>query len=92
MQVKPDDAFGRQMVSNLESRGCPLLGLPATPSLEAHCGRLVDNGWSAAASWDMDTLYKVGSYGWSYFVGCAGRHVRCVSSVGTGALMWALAR
>lgn len=25
------------MVANLEMRGCPLKGLPATPSLEAHC-------------------------------------------------------
>lgn len=36
-QIKPEDAFGRQMMTNLESRGCPLRGLPATPSLQAHC-------------------------------------------------------
>jgi len=57
-QVKPGDAFGRQMVANLESRGCPLRGLPATPTLDAHCRRLVDNGWGSAKSYDMDHLYK----------------------------------
>jgi hypothetical protein len=35
-QIRPGDAFGRQMVANLEARGCPLRSLPATPSLQAH--------------------------------------------------------
>lgn len=69
-QIKPDDAFGRQMCSNLESRGCPLLGLHATPTLEAHVQRMVSNGWSTASCHDMDTIYKRwvgvcnGSRGW----------------------------
>ncbi|KAG2452241.1 hypothetical protein HYH02_003268 [Chlamydomonas schloesseri] len=57
-QIKPDDAFGRQMVSNLAERGCPLKGLPATPSLQAHCGRLTAGGWAAADARSMDTLYQ----------------------------------
>ncbi|EFJ47079.1 hypothetical protein VOLCADRAFT_81666 [Volvox carteri f. nagariensis] len=57
-QIRPDDAFGRQMVSNLEMRGCPLRGLPATPSLAAHCARLMDGGWAWADARDMDTLYR----------------------------------
>lgn len=57
-QIKPHDAFGRQMVSNLESRGCPLRGLPTTPTLEAHCRRLTGCGWQRAAAWDMDTVYR----------------------------------
>ena len=26
-QIQPHDAFGQQMLLNLESRGCPLLGI-----------------------------------------------------------------
>jgi tRNA wybutosine-synthesizing protein 4 len=37
LQIKPYDAFGRQMCSNLESRGCALRGVTQTPTLEAHC-------------------------------------------------------
>ncbi|KXZ50455.1 hypothetical protein GPECTOR_16g629 [Gonium pectorale] len=57
-QIRPDDAFGRQMVSNLEMRGCPLKGLPATPTLEAHRARLTGAGWSWADARDMDELYR----------------------------------
>ncbi|GLI70953.1 hypothetical protein VaNZ11_016052 [Volvox africanus] len=57
-QIRPDDAFGRQMVSNLEMRGCPLKGLPATPTLTAHCARLTDGGWNWAEARDMDHLYR----------------------------------
>ncbi|GLC52824.1 hypothetical protein PLESTB_000672500 [Pleodorina starrii] len=57
-QIRPDDAFGRQMVSNLEMRGCPLKGLPATPTLAAHCARLRDAGWGWADARDMDSLYR----------------------------------
>ncbi|GMH42170.1 hypothetical protein BSKO_10089 [Bryopsis sp. KO-2023] len=57
-QIKPDDAFGQQMVRNLESRGCGLRGLKATPTLEAHKSRFTKNGWSRSDSWDMDTIYS----------------------------------
>ena len=59
-QIKPDDAFGRQMCSNLESRGCPIRGVSATPTLQAHMGRFTGNGWGRAAALDMDTIYQVG--------------------------------
>ncbi|GAX79303.1 hypothetical protein CEUSTIGMA_g6744.t1 [Chlamydomonas eustigma] len=58
-QIKPDDAFGQQMCSNLESRGCPLRGIISTPTLEAHCQRMRIGGWSDAKSHDMDTIYKL---------------------------------
>ncbi|KAG2486048.1 hypothetical protein HYH03_015255 [Edaphochlamys debaryana] len=59
-QIRPDDAFGRQMVSNLEMRGCPLRGLPSTPTLQAHRERLLQAGWAQAEARSMDELY--GSY------------------------------
>ncbi|GFR41708.1 hypothetical protein Agub_g2458 [Astrephomene gubernaculifera] len=57
-QIRPDDAFGRQMISNLELRGCPLRGLHATPTLQSHCQRLLRNGWGWADARDMDELYR----------------------------------
>ncbi|KAK9815129.1 hypothetical protein WJX73_008299 [Symbiochloris irregularis] len=57
-QIRPDDAFGKQMLLNLERRGCPLLGLHATPSLQAHEQRLTANGWSRATATDLDTVYR----------------------------------
>ena len=46
------------MCSNLESRGCPLLGLPATPGLAEHCSRFTGQGWQRAHALDMDTIYQ----------------------------------
>jgi tRNA wybutosine-synthesizing protein 4 len=57
-QIRPDDAFGRQMVTNLEARGCPLRGLRSTPSLEAHAERLRAAGWAQAEALDMDAIYR----------------------------------
>lgn len=34
LQIQPDDAFGQQMMLNLESRGCPLLGVEGACSTE----------------------------------------------------------
>lgn len=57
-QIHPEDAFGQQMLRNLESRGCPLKGLPSTPTLEAHRQRFLTNGWEKADAVDLDTIYK----------------------------------
>eukprot|EP01023_Acetabularia_acetabulum_P013416 TRINITY_DN16453_c0_g1_i2.p1 TRINITY_DN16453_c0_g1~~TRINITY_DN16453_c0_g1_i2.p1 ORF type:complete len:193 (-),score=21.85 TRINITY_DN16453_c0_g1_i2:53-631(-) len=57
-QIQPDDAFGRQMVTNLEQRGCPLRGLKATPTIQAHIQRLTDNNWRNAFCKDMDSIYR----------------------------------
>ncbi|KAL0024734.1 hypothetical protein WJX77_012039 [Trebouxia sp. C0004] len=57
-QIHPEDAFGQQMMRNLESRGCPLKGLPSTPTLEAHRQRFLTNNWEKAEATDLDTIYK----------------------------------
>ena len=56
-QVRPDDAFGRQMMQNVAARGCPLLGLAVTRTLADHEARFTDAGWGEAAAVTMGTAY-----------------------------------
>ena len=46
------------MLLNLEARGCPLLGISATPTLDAQRRRFTDAGWDRAQAHDMAHVYR----------------------------------
>jgi tRNA wybutosine-synthesizing protein 4 len=55
--IEPDDAFGRQMVRNVESRGCAFAGIRDAPSVAGAVARIKRNGWRRAEAYDMNEVY-----------------------------------
>ena len=55
--MRPDDAFGRQMLLNLEARGCPLLGIRGGADPETHAARFRASGWTRAGCVDMNDAH-----------------------------------
>ncbi|CBZ54704.1 Leucine carboxyl methyltransferase, related [Neospora caninum Liverpool] len=56
-QLNPTDAFGRTMVKNLQTRGCPLMTIFDYPTLESQKQRYLNLGWTASSVVDMNTIY-----------------------------------
>ena len=57
-QILPSDPFGKTMVRNIASRGCPLKSIGLYPGLEEMCGRFRARGWETVVAKDMDVLYQ----------------------------------
>ena len=55
--IEPDDAFGRQMVRNVESRGCAFAGIRDAPSVAGARARFERNAWRRAEAYDMNEVY-----------------------------------
>jgi len=55
--IEPDDAFGRQMVRNVASRGCAFAGIGDAPSVAGARARLERNAWRRAEAYDMNEVY-----------------------------------
>mmetsp|Transcript_10523 Transcript_10523/g.27052 ORF Transcript_10523/g.27052 Transcript_10523/m.27052 type:complete len:306 (+) Transcript_10523:53-970(+) len=55
--IQPHDAFGKVMVRNLETRGCPLRGLEGCPDLKAQESRFQDAGWQPRPAKDMNAVF-----------------------------------
>lgn len=56
--IRPDDAFGRQMRSNLESRGLRIPGIDGCADTQAHEARFAACGWTGCQAVDMLHWYE----------------------------------
>ncbi|KAI9031931.1 leucine carboxyl methyltransferase 2-like protein [Phycomyces nitens] len=56
-QIKPDDAFGRMMLKNLQERSIELKGIHAYPDLKAQEQRFMGLGWKKAKAVDINELH-----------------------------------
>ena len=56
-QIRPDDAFGKVMLTNLASRGCPLKGIRAHKSTQEQIERFRARGFNYVECLDMNDIY-----------------------------------
>ena len=56
--IEPDDAFGRTMMRNVESRGCAFRGIYDAPNVAAAARRFTSNAWERAEAYDMNQMYE----------------------------------
>jgi len=56
-QIHPEDPFGQIMLSNMEDRGCSLLGIRAYPNLKSQEERFSQLGWRKVRAWNMNDIY-----------------------------------
>jgi len=54
----PTDPFGRQMVKNIEQRGCSLASLSAYPTLKAQKERFIQYGYPKVDIMSMYSFYE----------------------------------
>eukprot|EP00928_Gymnodinium_smaydae_P087993 TRINITY_DN72153_c0_g1_i1.p1 TRINITY_DN72153_c0_g1~~TRINITY_DN72153_c0_g1_i1.p1 ORF type:complete len:429 (-),score=91.87 TRINITY_DN72153_c0_g1_i1:44-1234(-) len=57
-QTNPNDRFGKMMVQNLMSRGCPLLSIHDYPTFDATRERYLSRGWDRCFIADMLRIYN----------------------------------
>jgi len=57
-QFNPHDPFGKVMVENLTSRGCPLLSIFDYPTLDSQSERYLQRGWEKCWLADMNQIYS----------------------------------
>jgi hypothetical protein len=57
-QVEPHDNFGKAMLANLKSRGCPLLSILEYPTLEDQKKRFQGLGWDHVEVLDMNQVFS----------------------------------
>ena len=57
-RTSPIQASPEEEGSGPQARGCPLVGLPATPDLAAHVRRFTGAGWERADAKDMYAIYN----------------------------------
>lgn len=55
--IEPDDAFGKQMMRNVESRGCAFAGIRDAANVSGARARFERNGWRRARAYDMNEVY-----------------------------------